>query len=96
MSFLLLVCPAKLVLPVGDKLMQYDTIAVNAIVKNKDGEVSSCDILYVEDLDTYSKEYIKSELVQKPNLTFAEAKDSLVDKLILLVVQKIMDGVLPQ
>jgi len=47
------------ILPVGDKLMQYDTIAVNTIVKNKDGEVSSCDILYVEDLDTYSKEYLK-------------------------------------
>ncbi len=29
------------ILPVGDKLIQYDTIAVNTIVKNKDGEVSS-------------------------------------------------------
>ncbi len=47
------------ILPVGDKLMQYDTIAVNTIVKNKDGEVSSCDIVYVEDLDTYNKEYLK-------------------------------------
>ena len=47
------------ILPVGEKLMQYDTIAVNTIVKNKDGEVSSCDILYVEDLDTYNKEYLK-------------------------------------
>ena len=34
------------ILPVGDKLMQYDTVAVNTIVKNKNGEVSSCDILY--------------------------------------------------
>lgn len=33
-------------LPVGDKLIQYDTIAVNTIVKNRNGEVSSCDILY--------------------------------------------------
>ena len=47
------------ILPVGDKLMQYDTIAVNTIVKNKDGDVSSCDILYVEDLDKYNKEYLK-------------------------------------
>ena len=39
--------------------MQYDTIAVNTIVKNKNGEVSSCDILYVGDLDTYNKEYLK-------------------------------------
>ena len=47
------------ILPVGDKLMQYDTIAVNTIVKNRDGEVSSCDILYVEDLNKYNKEYLE-------------------------------------
>ncbi|WP_050635971.1 CatA-like O-acetyltransferase, family 2 [Candidatus Stoquefichus sp. SB1] len=46
-------------LPVGDKLMQYDTIAINTIVKNKDGEVSSCDILYVEDLNKYNQQYLK-------------------------------------
>ena len=47
------------ILPVGAKLMQYDKIAVNTIVKNKDGEVSSCDILYVEDLEEYNKQYLK-------------------------------------
>ena len=47
------------ILPVGEKLIQYDTIAVNTIVKNKDGEVSSCDILYVEDLEDYNKQYLK-------------------------------------
>lgn len=47
------------ILPVGDKLIQYDTIAVNTIVKNKKGEVSSCDILYTEDLDRYNQEYLK-------------------------------------
>ena len=47
------------ILPVGDKLMQYDTIAVNTIVKNKDGEVSSCDILYTDDLEKFNADYIK-------------------------------------
>ena len=47
------------ILPVGDKLMQYDTIAVNTIVKNKDGEVSSCDILYTGDLEKFNADYIK-------------------------------------
>ena len=47
------------ILPVGDKLIQYDTIAVNTIVKNKDGRVSSCDILYVEDLEEYNKKYLR-------------------------------------
>lgn len=46
-------------LPVGDKLMQYDTLAVNTIVKNKNGEVSSCDILQSDDLDTFNREYLK-------------------------------------
>jgi len=46
-------------LPVGDKLIQYDTIAVNTIVKNKDGEVSSCDILFTDDLNNYNADYLK-------------------------------------
>ena len=47
------------ILPVGDKLIQYDTIAVNTIVRNKAGEVHSCDLLYVEDLYVYNKQYLK-------------------------------------
>ena len=47
------------ILPVGDKLIQYDTIAVNTIVKNRLGEVSSCDILYTDDLDAFSSDYLK-------------------------------------
>lgn len=46
-------------LPVGDKLIQYDTIAVNTIVKNRNGEVSSCDILYSNDLNTFNQDYLK-------------------------------------
>ena len=46
-------------LPVGEKLIQYDTIAVNTIVKNRDGEVSSCDILYTDDLEKYNMDYLK-------------------------------------
>ena len=46
-------------LPVGDKLMQYETLAVNTIVKNKFGEVSSCDVLQSDDLDAFNREYLK-------------------------------------
>ena len=46
-------------LPVGGELVQYDTIAVNTIVKNCTGEVSSCDILFSEDLDTFNREYLE-------------------------------------
>ena len=66
-------------LPVGEKLMQYDKIAVNTIVKNKDGEVSSCDILYVENLEEYNKQYLNytiqvAESCQDRDLS----KDSMV------------------
>ena len=46
-------------LPVGEKLMKYETLAVNTIVKNKTGEVSSCDILYTEDLSEFNRDYLK-------------------------------------
>ena len=47
------------ILPVGEKLIKYDCIAVNTIVKNKTGEVSSCDILYTDDLEKFNQDYIK-------------------------------------
>ena len=46
-------------LPIGDKLMRFDTIAINTIVKNKTGEVSSCDILFTDDLEAFNREYLK-------------------------------------
>ena len=45
-------------LPVEGKLFQYDALAVNTIVKNKAGEVSSCDIRQTEDLDAFNREYL--------------------------------------
>ena len=45
-------------LPVGDKLMRFDTIAVNTIVKNRIREVSSCDILFTDDLEAFNREYL--------------------------------------
>ena len=45
-------------LPVGDKLMQYDTIAVNTIVANREGDVSSCDIPFTDDLFEFNQHYI--------------------------------------
>lgn len=46
-------------LPVADKLMQYDTIAVNTIVKNKNGGINSCDILFTDRLDLFNHDYMK-------------------------------------
>ena len=45
-------------LPVGRKLLQYDALAVNTIVKNRAGGVSSCDIRFSTDLDDFNREYL--------------------------------------
>lgn len=47
------------ILPIGEKLIKYDCIAVNTIVKNKTGEVSSCDISYTDDLEKFNQDYLK-------------------------------------
>ena len=46
-------------LPVGGKLMQFDTIAVNTIVANSAGEVSSCDVPFNEELEQFNKDYLR-------------------------------------
>ena len=46
-------------LPVGGKLMQFDTIAVNTIVANSAGEVSSCDLPFSKDLAQFNKAYLQ-------------------------------------
>ena len=45
-------------LPVGNKLMEYDSIAVNTIVANSAGEVSSCDLPFNEDLQQFNNDYL--------------------------------------
>ena len=43
--------------PVGARLMRYDTLAVNTIVKNREGEASSCAVHFTKDLNVYNQEY---------------------------------------
>ena len=46
-------------LPVGRELLQYDAIAVNTIVKNRTGEVSSCDVPFSADLARFNADYLR-------------------------------------
>lgn len=54
-------------LPVGRKLMQYDSIAVNTIVADSRGEVSSCDIPWSEDMAAFNRDYLRltAEVAEK-------------------------------
>ena len=45
------------ILPEKDKLFKYDSIAINVIVNNCNGGISSCDIAYTDNAEEFAKEY---------------------------------------
>ncbi|MDE6719418.1 MAG: chloramphenicol acetyltransferase [Treponemataceae bacterium] len=65
-------------LPVGRDLILYDSLAVNTIVKNKDGEVSSCDILFTEDLAAFNDDYIRHTTQVAQTCQNRDLTDSMV------------------
>lgn len=46
-------------LPVKDKLFEYDKLAINVIVNNKRGGINSCDIPYCDNLEMFNNDYIR-------------------------------------
>lgn len=46
-------------LPVGRSLLRYDALAVNTIVKNRTGEVSSCDVPFSGSLPQFRADYLR-------------------------------------
>lgn len=65
-------------LPVGGRLIQYDTIAVNTIVANKEGEVSSCDIPFCDDLSLFNKHYLQLTAQVSQSCENHDLTDSMV------------------
>ena len=74
-------------LPVGNKQFQYDSLAVNTIVKNKIGGVSSCDILFTESIDEYNREYLE----QTSNVTESCQDRDLSEKCMVIGTSAIID-----
>ncbi len=46
-------------LPVEDKLMQFDRLAVNTVVAVRDGGIRTCDIPFSEDLEQFNRDYLR-------------------------------------
>ena len=44
-------------LPVGDKLMRYDKLAVNTVVATRDGGIATCDLPVSTDLEQFDRDY---------------------------------------
>ena len=45
-------------LPVGEKLIQYDRVAVNTVVALRDGGISTCDIPFSQDPGQFESDYL--------------------------------------
>ena len=65
-------------LPVGEKLMQYDTLAVNTIVANRKGEVSSCDVPFSDNLNTFNQDYLRLTTLVAETCENHDITDSMV------------------
>lgn len=46
-------------LPVGRQLLQYDALAVNTIIKNRNGQVTSCDVPFSDTLAQFNADYLR-------------------------------------
>ena len=65
-------------LPVGRELLHYDSIAVNTIVKNKTGEVSSCDVPFSADLAQFNADYLRLTRAVAESCENHDLPDSMV------------------
>ena len=45
-------------LPVGDKLIRYENLAVNTVAALEDGGIATCDVPFSEDLDQFRRDYL--------------------------------------
>lgn len=57
-------------LPVGKKMMEYDRIGVNVIVKNQGGGINSCDLPFTQTLEEFNRSYL--ELTEQVRRTCAD------------------------
>lgn len=65
-------------LPVGDKLIEYDRIAISVIVVNKKGEINSCDIPFSPILSEFNDAYNRLTREVMENCTNYDILDRMV------------------
>ncbi len=66
-------------LPVGGRLMQYEKIAVNVVVKTKAENINTCDLPFVDDLEAFNREYLaRTGQVRDTGLAYELGEDYMV------------------
>ena len=61
-------------LPIEGKLYRYDRLAINVIVENNKGGISSCDIPFSDDIRQFGRNYLKltAQVARECNSSFLE------------------------
>lgn len=65
-------------LPVGEKLIRYDRLAVNTIVMNREDEVSFCDVPFSQDLEQFNRDYLRLTAQVRESCQNHDLDDSMV------------------
>jgi len=66
-------------LPVGEKLMRYDHIAVNTVVTTRDGDINTCDVPASEDFGQFYQDYLRlTERVRDSGKPYDLGEDYMV------------------
>lgn len=65
-------------LPVNEKMIRYESLAVNTIVQNREGEVSSCDVPFSPDLEQFNRDYLALTAQARESCQNHDLEDSMV------------------
>lgn len=87
--------PEFRLLPVGDRLFEYDSLGINVIVANAKGGINACDVPFSPDLNRFNADYL--ELTSRVRESCSDF--SLDDAMILgtsSLVECELDGVVNQ
>lgn len=64
-------------LPVGEKLIRYDSLAVNTIVLNREEGINSCDVPFSPDLAQFNRDYLSLTAQVRENCQNHDIEDSM-------------------
>lgn len=84
--------PEFQLLPVNNKLIQYDQLAINTIVMNINGSINSCDIPFDKNIKQFNNEYLRLTKHVAETCTNYDAENCMVIGTSALV-QDELDGV---
>lgn len=66
-------------LPAGNRMLQYEKIAVNTIIETEDGEIAACDIPFSDDAEDFAENYLcLTEQVRRTGQEYAAGEDYMV------------------